>query len=369
MRGRNFVSWIFRTRISFHYTWYLAFALIIAIVMTHFPEFYTFEQRMLLGFGASVLFFLGMAVRQFGVSLVAHYRHIPLRGIILYPFGGVPQLAREENLPVLELLLAAVSLLSSLLVVVLFYSLYIALVVAGNELLGWLVQWLVDINMLLFVAEFVPGFPLEGGRILRAILWKYSRNHDRANRIAVLLGRGFGALIFCGGAALLINREWFTGLLVAFLGWVLFIAANGSRRNLSIAKSLEGLTIEQIMSSEFSLIPPYLTLNNLVKDFILPRGHYQFVVFEENKILGILSTDELKSVPRKKWENTTAGQVMIPASPYNTASIGQPAADMFDRMNVHDLKLVLVTDGFRVAGIANKDNLLRFNKTRTMLKI
>lgn len=369
MRGRNFISWIFRTRISFHYTWYLAFALIIATVVTQFPEFYTFEQRLLLGLGSSVLFFLGMAVRQFGVSLVAHYRHIPLRGIILYPFGGVPQLAREDNLPILELLLAAVSLLSSLLVVLIFYSMYIALVVAGNELLGWLVQWLVDINMLLFVAEFVPGFPLEGGRILRAVLWKYTRNHDRANSIAIHLGRGFGFLIFCGGAAFLVNHQWFTGLLVAFLGWVLFAAANGSRRNLSIAKSLEGLTIEQIMSREFSLIPNHLTLANLAKDFILPKGHYQFVVFEENKILGLLSIAELKSVPRKKWEYITAGQVMTPASAYNTASIGQPAAELLDRMNVHELKLILVKDGSRVAGIADKDNLLRFNKTRTLLKI
>jgi Zn-dependent protease len=369
MRERNFVSWIFRTRVIFHRTWYLAFALIIIIVLTHFPEFYTFNQRLLLGVVASLLFFLGMAARQIGVSLIARYRHIPLTGIILYPFGGVPQLAREESLPILELLLAAVSLLSSLLTVVIFYSIYIALVVAGNELLGWLIQWLVDIYLLLFVAEFIPGFPLEGGRVLRAILWKYSCRHDLANRISIHLGQAFGALIFCGGAALLINRQWFTGLMVIFLGWTLFIAATGSLRHASIAKSLEGLTIEQIMSHDFSLIPRHVTLTDLAKDFILPKGQYQFVVFEDDQILGILSIDEIKSVPRKSWGKTTVGQVMKPASQYNTARTGQMAADLLDRMNVYDLKLMLVTDGNKVAGIADKDILLRFNKNRAMLKI
>jgi len=316
-----------------------------------------------------VLFFLGMAIRQFGVSLVAHYRHIPLKGIILYPFGGVPQLAREESLPILELLLAAVSLLSSLLAVVMFYVIYIALVVAGNELLAWLVQWLVDINMLLFLAQFVPGFPLEGGRVLRATLWKYTRNYDQATRIAVHLGQGVGAIFFCGGVALLVNRQWFAGLIIAFLGWVLFVAATGSRRHVSIAKSLEGVTIDQIMSRDFSLIPRHLTLSNLAKDFILLRGQYQFVVFDENKFVGLVGIEELKSVPRKNWEKTTAEQVMVPASGYNTARVGQSAADLLDRMNVYDLKRMLVIDGNQVAGIADKDILLRFNKTRTMLKI
>lgn len=369
MRVRTFTGPIFRTRLGFHYTWYLAFVLIIAVVVTRFPEYYSFTERLLLGLGASLLFFLGMTIRQIAINVTSYYRRIPLKEVVLYPFGGVPLVAKEESLPILELLLAVVGLLSSLLIVVIFYLVYIALVVTGSVMVAWLIQWLAYINMMLFLVHFVPGFPLDGGRILRAILWKITRSYDRATRITIRIGQGAGVVFFLGGIALLINRQWFVGLFLVFLGWILYIAAARGSRNISVTGSLNGIMVQQIMSREFSLITRQLTLSQLAKDYILATGHCRFVVFDEDKLHGILTTDEMKSVPRKNWEKTTAGQIMIPSSQQTTAYVGQSASDLLARMNVYRISCIPVLDGNRVVGIADRDVMVRFNKTRTALKI
>ena len=369
MKVLRFTGPLFRIRLGFHNSWFLAFALIIVVVVTRFPEYYSFTERLLLGLGTGVLFFLVMTVRQLAINITSHYRHIPLRGVILYPFGGVPLVAKEDSLPILEVLLAVVGLLSSLVVVIIYYLAYIVLVITGNVWLAWLIQWLAYINLMLFLVQFIPGFPLDGGRILRAILWKTTRSYDRATLITIRIGQGVGAAFFLGGVALLVNRQWFVGIMVTFLGWILYIAATRGRQNISLTKALEGMTVKQIMSHDFSIIPRHLTLDKLVKDFILTTGHFQFVVFDEEKLHGVLNIDEMKSVPRKRWATTTVNQIMRPSSRLTTAYVDQPASDLLDRMNVYRINRVPVLDGNRVVGLAVKDVMVRFNKTRTKLKI
>jgi Zn-dependent protease len=368
MRISNFASSLFRTRISFHNSWFLAFALIMAVVVTQFPEYYPFTERLLLGLGAAVLFFLAMIGRQYAINVTSYYRHIPLRGVMLYPFGGAPLVAREESQPILEVLLAVVGLLSSLIVVFIFYLVYFVLVVTGSVWFAWLIQWLAYINLMLFLAQFIPGYPLDGGRILRAVLWKITRSYNRATLVAIRIGQAAGAVFFCGGVALLVNRQWFVGVIVTFLGWILYIAANRGIQDISLTKSLEGMTVQQIMSREFSIIPPHLTLNRLASDFILAKGHFHFVVFDGDKLHGILKIDEMKSVPRKAWETTLVSQVMTPSSWQTTAYIDQPASDLLDRMNVYRISCIPVLEGNRVVGLAVRDSMLRFNKTRAKLK-
>jgi Zn-dependent protease/predicted transcriptional regulator len=369
MRAIAFTNPFSRTRLSFHITCYLGFVLIIAIVVTQFSEYYPFGQRLLLGFIASLLLSAAIIARQLAINVTSHYRHIPLKGVELFPFGGLLHLAREETLPILEILLAVVGLLSSLLVVALFYIIYLVLVVNGNVTFAWLIQWLVYINLALFLAHLIPAFPLDGGRILRAVMWRVTRNYARATRITTRIGQGTGIVFLAGGIVLLINREWFTGLLMVFFGWILYLAATRSISNISLLQSLENVTVKQIMSREFSLIPRQLTLDQLAKDYILNNGQYQFVVFDEDRLQGMLTTHEMKSVPRKIWETTPVGQVMIPSSPQTTASTGQLASELLDRMNVYRIKYMPVLDVNQVVGIISRDSLMRFNRTRRDLKI
>jgi CBS domain-containing protein len=369
MRIFQFAIPLFKTRLGFHISWYLAFALIIAVVVTRFPEYYTFTERLLLGLGASILYFLALLFRQFAINITSYYRRIPLSRVMLYPFGGVPQVAKEESLPILDVLLAVVGLLSSLIIVFIFYLVYLALVVAGNVWFAWLIQWLNYITLMLFLVHLIPGFPLDGGRILRAILWKFTRSYDRATLISIRTGRLTGAAFFAGGVALLVNRQWFVGLIIAFLGWILYLAASSCKQSLLQTRSLQDMTAQQIMSRDFSIIPRQLTLSKLVQDFVMTTGHSQFVVYDEDKLHGILNIDEMKTVPRKNWDKTTVNQVMTPSSKQSTAYVDQSASEVLDRMNVYRISLIPVLDGNRVVGLAVREAMLRFNKTRSNLKI
>jgi Zn-dependent protease/predicted transcriptional regulator len=369
MLTRNLSKARFWTRLKFHFSWYLVTILIMAIVVTRFPEYYSFSERVFLGLCASLLFFLAVIGRQLAITVISHYRNIPLRGVVLYPFGGVHLVAKEDSKPILELLLALVGLLSSLLIVFIFYAVYVGLVIAGNDKLAWLIQWLAYINLMLFMVHIVPGLPLDGGRILRAILWKTSGNYDRANLISVRIGQGVAIIAFLGGITLLTNRQWFVGLLITFLGWILYIAATRNLENLTLTRSLKDISVQQIMSRDICLIPRHTTLNQLAKDYILATGQSHFIVFDEGKLHGFLTTQEMKSVPRKFWEVTQASQVMISSSPQTIAYIGQSAGDLLDRMNVYGLSYVPVLDQNQVVGILDRDQLIRFNKIRLELKI
>jgi CBS domain-containing protein/Zn-dependent protease len=364
-----FTRSLFRTRLDFHVSWYLAFTVITAVIVTRFPEYYSFAERLLLGLAASGLFFLAMIVRQFFINVTSYYQRIPLKRVVLYPFGGVPLTAREQSQPILEVLLAVVGLLSSLIVVVVFYLAYVLLVVKGSVTFAWLVQWLAYLSLLLFVVHFIPGFPLEGGTILRAVLWKTSGKYNRASLITTRIGQTTGAAFFVGGAFLMYNRQWFVGIMLAFLGLILFFAATRSSQNLSTARSLAGMTVQQVMSRQFSVIPAGTTLDYLVKDFVTTIGHLNFVVMDEDRLLGSFDIDDIKSVPRRRWAATPVSQVMTPSSRQPAARTDQAAADLLERMNLYGLRCLPVLEGNNVAGIAIRDEILRYDRTRARLRI
>ncbi len=359
----------FRTRMSIHFTWYLTFVVFTAVVVTQFPEYYTFNQRLLLGICASLLFFLGIVIRQYSISFIAHSRKIPLRRVILYPIGGSSVLAKEDTRPIFELLLAVVGLLSGLIIVFILYAAYIILVITGNEMFAWLIQWLAYINILLFVVHLVPGFPLDGGRIFRAILWRFTHRYELANSITTRIGQSAAVIFLFGSIALLVNRQWFLGLLVMLLGWVLFIAATRSSVHSSYSRTLKDVTVQQIMTSDFSLVPRQTTLRQLVKDFILTTGQRRFVVYDEGTLHGFMTIREMAFVPRKKWDSTTVSQVMLPASQRTVAFVDQLASDLLDRMNVDEVNYIPVMDGKRVVGIIVRDEIIRYHRIRSDLKI
>ncbi len=368
MKFFHFTRPLFIIRLGFHKTWYLAFALIIAVMVTRFPDYYPFTERLLFGLVAGVLFFLAMTLRQLAINITSHFRHIPIKEVKLYPFGGVTLVAKEESLPVLEALLAVVGLLTSLIVVVIFYLVYVVLVVAGSVWFAWLIQWLAYLNLILFIVHFIPGFPLDGGRILRAILWKTTGNYDRATLITLRIGQAASAVFYIGGLLLVLNRQWFAGVMVVFLGWILYMAAANISQNISLTRSLAGMSVQHIMSQEYSIIPPHLTLDNLFKDFVMTSGHRQFVVYDEDKLHGVLILDEMKPVPRRKWESMPVSQVMKPSTRQTTAYFDQSAADLLDRMNAYRLSAIPVMESNRVVGLAVREVMIRFYKTRAKLK-
>lgn len=231
MRIAPHLSQISSVYIRLHYTWLLVIILMAAAVVTQFSTFYPLWQRIVLGIVASLLFLVVMAIRELVLNFVATRRGMTVKQVTLFFFGGVSQIPEESNLPALEFLLAVVGLLSNVVIAVIFYVLYIVLAHTGNVVVSVLIQWLAFIFFMLALFHFIPGFPLDGGRLLRAFLWMTTGNYERVTRITSWTGWGIGLLFAIGGIlVLIITRQWFVGILLAFPGLVLQNAATYSRR-------------------------------------------------------------------------------------------------------------------------------------------
>ncbi len=213
-----------------HYSWFIAFILITAAVATQFSISYPLWQKVILGIAASFLFLIGIVVREFAVTLIAHLKGVPVRSVTLFALGGVIQ----TNAPVppgLDLLLAVVGLLSNLILAAIFYVVYFVLAHTGSVIVHVMVQWLAFIYFMLVLLHFIPAYPLDGGRALRAGLHKIFGRYELITLILTWLGWVTGLLFIGGGVLLLITaQEWFTGGLLAFAGFVLQSAATDSRR-------------------------------------------------------------------------------------------------------------------------------------------
>jgi len=222
---------IFGVRVRLHYTWFAAIVLLTAAVVTQFSTAYPLWQRTMLGIAASLLFFLAIITREFVLNFIATSKGLPVKSITLFVFGGVSQTAKGVTLPALELLLAVAGMLSNLVIAGIFYVVYFGLAQTGSIIIDVLVQWLAFIFFMLALFHFFPGFPLDGGRVLRALLWKTADNYERAARVASWAGWGIGVIFTIGGIVVVVTtQQWFVGILLAFPGLVLQNAATHSRR-------------------------------------------------------------------------------------------------------------------------------------------
>jgi len=357
-------------RIRLHFTWYLAFVLIAAVVVTQFPEAYPLWQRIALGIAASLLFFVSVGIREFVLSYLAISRGAPLKRVTLFVFGGVAQITKESTRPILELLLAVAGLLSNLIIAAIFYGVYIVLVSTGSIMVAGLIQWLAFIYFMLALFHFIPAFPLDGGRLLRAVLWRATGDYDRVTRNATWTGWGVGLLFIVGGILILVfTRQWFVGILLAPMGWVLLLAAAQSRRQLVVREALQDIKAQDVMARECPLITPQLSLGQLVRDCILVTGQRYFVVVDEAKLQGVVTMRDIKSIPKGRWNSTRVDEIMTPASKLKIAHPQQSAAGLLEQMDEFGISQMPVLEEDKVIGIVGRDSLIRLVKTRAALGI
>ena len=237
---------ILRIRPRIHYTWFLAIVLITVAIVTHFSLAHPLIQSVIVGLATSLLFLITIGAREFVLNFIATRKGIRVESVILFAFGGLPNEDRNTTAPVLELLLAISGALLNLVIAGVFSAIYFALMDTGHILVDMLVQWLAFIWLTMAIFHFVPGFPLDAGRALRALLWKITSDYGKATRIAGWTGWGIGVTLTIGGIPLLVvAQEWFTGILLIAVGFILQNAATHSRRqvvssNIPIAQQQNG---------------------------------------------------------------------------------------------------------------------------------
>lgn len=369
MKGLPKLGRIFGVSVSLHYSWVLAFAMITAIMVTQFPESYALWQRIALGLFTSLLFLIAVSIRSFIISLVAISRGLPVKRITLFVFGGGAEISQEANSPLLELLIAASGLLSTLLLCGVFYGIYAILFNTAGTVIYVVIQWLSYIFFLLFLFHLIPGFPLDAGMILRAFFWRITDDYDRSTRITSLIGSTIGVLAIAGGILLLITeQQWFNGLTLAGVGWVLQSAANQSRRRATLRQSLQPIKTEDIMSRDYPLVSVQSTASQLIRDHILATGQRYCLVVDGDKLAGTVTVDDIKRLP-KRHRGFHLARVMKPASELKVAYPQQSAASVLGQMDEQWVDHMPVVGDNEIVGIVSRESLERLAKTRNELKI
>ena len=360
---------IFGIPIGVNYTWFIVFVLVtLSLATSYFPNLYSGWSQvgyLSIGLLASLLFFASVLIHELAHSIVARAWDIPVNNITLFIFGGVASIEREPDRPVAEFLIAIAGPISSLLLALGFGLLWLVGQLLDLSPLSAVGGYLGTINLWLALFNMIPGFPLDGGRVLRSVVWAWTGNMNQATRWAAKSGRIIAVLMIVGGGLMILTGNWTNGLWLAFIGWFLDSAAGQSAQQAWIREALEGYTAADFASTGCQAVDSNMPIDWMVRDFVLPQGQDCFVVTDGFETQGVTTLDQIQQVPRQQWGWTPVRQIMTPLSSLNPVLAGDTAYNTLQRMLVEKQTLLPVVDGNRFLGLVRQDNLLRFAKMKS----
>jgi len=362
---------IFGIRFRLHYTWFIIFVLItVSLSWQYFPFVYpgwNLWTYWLTGIFTSLLFFSSVVAHELAHSLVGRANGIPVKSITLFIFGGVAHMTREAARHGAELKMAAAGPASSLVIGGLFFLLHLLMRGISEPVMA-MAFWLAQVNVILAVFNLIPGFPLDGGRVFRSLLWRFSGDYKRSTRIATRVGRGVGYLFILAGILIIfLTQQWFSGLWLAFIGWFLENTASASYRQSQWQGALQGVTASQVMTSDCPVVPSPITISQLVQEYIFIGGQRCFLIADEGELKGILTLQNIKSVAQPNWEVTRVKDIMTPMEKLKVARPDQDALSVLEQMDESNINQMPVVREGRVIGLIARDNLIRFLRTRSEL--
>ena len=352
------------------YSWFLVFALLTwALAVGHYPaEFKGWPASLywIMGAVTAVMLFVSVLLHELGHSVVARWSKIPVRRITLFIFGGASQIEAEAATAGADFRIAVAGPLVSFALAALFTVLQPA--VADVSPLLALARYLAYINLVLALFNLIPGFPLDGGRGLRALVWSLTGDFHRATRIAASVGRGFAFVFILVGVWQVFGGNFVGGLWIVFIGWFLESAAVAQMQQVVLQDLLTGHTVAEAMSRELIAVPADVTLQQLVDQHILTSGRRSFLVQRDQGVLGLLTLHHVVQIPRAQWGTTTTAQAMIPAARMRSARPDtelRAALEAMDRDGVSQLP-VMVAD--HAVGMLRRDDIVSFLRAARQLQ-
>jgi Zn-dependent protease len=348
--------------IGLDYSWFLIFALITwSLATSYFPlEFKGWPtiEYWTIGAVTSVLFFVSVLLHELGHSVIAMHYKIPVRSITLFIFGGIAQIASEPPSATAEFWIALAGPLVSFMLAGLFAAMQ--LVVTGLAPLLALARYLAYINGVLGLFNLIPAFPLDGGRVFRAIVWGATHNFQRATRIAATVGRGIAFLFIFWGVWQISVGNIFNGLWIAFIAWFLESAAGAQLSQQHLHDLLAGHPVSQAMSQNYALIPGNMTLQELADQHILGSGKRFFIVEQLGQPIGLLTMANMNNVPRSRWVDMTVMETMTSVDKFHLLKSDTNLADALNEMNVEGINQLPVFAEGQVQGILTRDGVINF---------
>jgi Zn-dependent protease len=356
--------------IGINASWFIVFVLLTLSLVTQFAQLHprwSAAYHYTLGALTSLLFFTSVLLHELGHSAVAVRKGIPIHSITLFVFGGVAQLGKEPDRPRTEWQIAIAGPIVSF-ALSLVFGVVGVLATGRSEGLQELGQWLGVINLRLALFNLLPGFPLDGGRVFRALVWGQTGDFTRATRIAADVGKGVAYLFILGGIWLGLGGALVQGLWIAFIGWFLLSAAEMSVQQLALKQALAGLHARDVMTPECPRVPAHLSLSQLVEEYILSSGRRCFVVTVSGQLLGLITVHQVKNIPRPDWPHTTVQQVMIPLAQLRWVAPEAEVDEVLALMDDGDVGQVPVVRDGQLLGLIGRDHLLRVIRARLELR-
>ncbi len=380
---------IFGINIFIDWSWTFIFLLVTwNLAIGVFPQVHpgwTLALSWATAIAAALLFFGSVLAHELAHSIVAKARGLPVSRITLFLFGGVSNIEREPTSPGTEFLIAIVGPLTSLALGIIFLFLGGASIFATGRLIGsplsilgrldplsTLLLWLGPINIVLAIFNMVPGFPLDGGRVLRSIFWAITHNLRRATRWASWCGQAVAWLMILAGISMVfgVNLPFFGtglvgGLWLAFIGWFLNNAAVQGYRQVVLEDMLGGIEVSTLMHPNAVTVPPSITLNDLVYDYIMNSDERAFPVLDKDRLVGMVSLGDVRQIPRSEWDVTPVSKVMTPA---DHLAIATPNEDVTQAMNdiaAHDVRQVPVVQDGRYLGVLRRADIIKWLQLHT----
>jgi Zn-dependent protease/CBS domain-containing protein len=373
---------IFGIHVRIDWSWLFIFFLIswnLAFVFSQMNPEWALGLRWGVAIAASLLFFMSVLAHELAHSLVARARGIPVRNITLFLFGGVSNIERDPKTPKEEFLIAIVGPVTSVLLGVLLIGLAIGLGGPSPTMTsptGFLVRagpaitvliWLGSLNILLGIFNMVPGFPLDGGRVLRSIFWSITGSFRRATRYASRVGQVVAWIFIIAGIAMIFGFQipifgsgLIGGVWLAFIGWFLNSAASQSYQQVVIQDILGDVPVERLMRQDPPSVPSRITIDELINERIMRGDDHAFPVVENDRLIGLITLDDIRKIPKDEWLTTYVADIMTPGEKLMTVTLQEDAAEALRMLSRKDVNQLPVMEGNHLVGLLRRRDIVRW---------
>lgn len=370
MRSQLKLGRVLGIEIGLHYSWFLIALLIVFSLSAQFHATSPlWSDRLIFGMAVvtALLFFVSLLLHELAHSLVATSNGLPVREITLFALGGVSQIEKNPTSAKLEFWMAFVGPLTSALIGLICVT--VARTMGDPRLDPWtaVFLWLGYINFSLAVFNLMPGYPLDGGRVLRALIWWKTGDANRSTRLAAKTGQVVAFVFIALGIFEFFTGAGFGGLWLAFIGWFLLQAARESYVQLGLTETLNGVRVADVMARDCPTVDGRMNLQNFVEEELLRTGQRCFIVTNHGEVAGLVTPHEVKQVDRSRWPFTTIQDVMRPLRGLRSVVPDTPLTGALETMSRYDLNQLPVISDHHLDGVLSRSHVLSYLQTHAEL--